>query len=267
MRSDATQAAARWRLALPRHRLAGRIGSRAGRGLGSSIEFEDHRAYQPGDDPRHVDWRAYARTDRIEVRLYREEVAPLLDVVVDTSASMGTTPGKLEALHALVAASAVWAGAGGGTSRVLEAGGGVLDPMVPLAVGGPQRALPPLVPLRRNGLRLVVSDFLFPRDPRAELTRIAAGAAHVFVVHLLDPWEVEPETSGTITLVDVEDDERVDLALDATAVAAYRARLTRLERELADAVRVVGGTVALARAGDPAGMFADLGRQGILEPA
>ena len=54
MSADVDRAASRWRLAVPRRRLAGRYGDRAGRGIGSSIEFEEHRAYQPGDDPRHV---------------------------------------------------------------------------------------------------------------------------------------------------------------------------------------------------------------------
>ena len=49
-----------------------------GRGPGSSLEFLDFRDYVPGDDLRHVDWRAYARTDSLKVRLFREEVSPLL---------------------------------------------------------------------------------------------------------------------------------------------------------------------------------------------
>src|SRR5439155_2967235 len=60
------------------------LGARAG----SSLEFRDHRSYEPGDDLRHVDWHAFARTDQLSVKLYREEVSPHLDVLIDGSRSM-----------------------------------------------------------------------------------------------------------------------------------------------------------------------------------
>src|SRR5690606_31412307 len=97
MRPETALAAEVFRLRVPRRTLQGRIGDRAGRGIGSSIEFEDWRDYQPGDDLRHVDWRGYARTDVLKVRLYREEVAPVLDVVLDVSRSMAVTPRKARA--------------------------------------------------------------------------------------------------------------------------------------------------------------------------
>ena len=79
----AVRAAATFRLALPRTPVGGRIGERLGSGTGSSLEFQDYRPYAPGDDLRHVDWAAYARSELIAVRLYREEVAPRIDLVVD----------------------------------------------------------------------------------------------------------------------------------------------------------------------------------------
>ena len=72
----AVRAAAAFRLAMPRTPIGGRIGERLGSGTGSSLEFQDYRPYAPGDDLRHVDWAAYARSELLAVRLYREEVAP-----------------------------------------------------------------------------------------------------------------------------------------------------------------------------------------------
>src|ERR1700761_9106351 len=66
----------------------GQAGNWLGAGTGSSIDFQDHRPYLPGDDPRYIDWRAYARTGQYIMKLYREEVSPLLDLVLDVSASM-----------------------------------------------------------------------------------------------------------------------------------------------------------------------------------
>ena len=66
----------------------GGAGDHAGRGTGASMDFQDHRAYSPGDDPRHINWQAFARTGQYSMKLFREEVRPLVDVVVDVSASM-----------------------------------------------------------------------------------------------------------------------------------------------------------------------------------
>ncbi len=268
MRDEVRIAAARFGLAVPRRALTGTHGERLGRGLGSSVEFEDHRDYQPGDDPRHVDWRAYARTDRLAVRLYREEVAPVVDLIVDRSASMAVRDAKARALRDLIDALGLCAGQGGGRVRFLEAGGGTFDPARETALDRPPTALLPRSPLFPRSLRVVVSDFLTPDDPAPALQRIAAGAAHLFVVQLLDGWELDPLATGPATLVDVESPQTADLVLDRATIAAYRQRLRRLQDDLADATRRIGGTFAVVRAAEPDAMLGgDLLRQEVLVPA
>src|SRR5579864_1295187 len=56
---------------------------------GSSVEFSDYRTYAPGDEYRRIDWNAYARLERLFVRLYRAEEDLSLALLLDTSASMG----------------------------------------------------------------------------------------------------------------------------------------------------------------------------------
>ena len=101
----AVRAAAAFRLAMPRTPIGGRVGERLGAGTGSSLEFQDYRPYAPGDDLRHVDWAAYARSELLAVRLYREEVAPRIDLVLDVSRSMAVTEQKLRAYGELVGAA------------------------------------------------------------------------------------------------------------------------------------------------------------------
>lgn len=55
---------------------------------GFSVEFAQHRAYNPGDDLRHVDWKVYARKERLFIKQYEEETNLRHFVVLDTSASM-----------------------------------------------------------------------------------------------------------------------------------------------------------------------------------
>lgn len=56
---------------------------------GFSAEFAEHRQYTAGDDPRRVDYRMLARTDRLYVKQYEEETNMRVQVLLDTSASMG----------------------------------------------------------------------------------------------------------------------------------------------------------------------------------
>ncbi len=55
---------------------------------GFSVEFAEHRPYNPGDELRHVDWKVYAKTDRYYIKQYEEETNLRHHVVLDTSPSM-----------------------------------------------------------------------------------------------------------------------------------------------------------------------------------
>src|SRR5262245_37225608 len=55
---------------------------------GFSVEFAEHRQYGPGDEIRHIDWRAYGKTDRYYVKEYEEETNLKAYLVLDTSGSM-----------------------------------------------------------------------------------------------------------------------------------------------------------------------------------
>jgi uncharacterized protein (DUF58 family) len=56
---------------------------------GFSVEFAEHRKYAAGDDPRHIDYRMLARTDRLYVKQYEEETNMRVQILLDTSGSMG----------------------------------------------------------------------------------------------------------------------------------------------------------------------------------
>ena len=256
MRPECRSAAGTFGLALPRGVLAGRAGERLGRGTGSSLEFMDFRDYTPGDDLRHVDWRTYARTDQLKVRLFREEVSPNLDIIADLSASMAVTERKEQALRDLVEAAAFWASRWGCRPRRLSCGGEVFEDgdAVPLS-GAADGDLLPREALRPRGLRLLISDFLFRDDPAPMLRKLASGAAHLYVIQLLDPWEWEPVREGTITLRDCETGDRLDLELDPRTIDAYRRRLDVLTGSVRRAMHGVGGSYGAVRADHPLAMF------------
>lgn len=74
---------------------------------GSSIEFAEHRPYFQGDDVRHIDWRAYAKSDRLYVKEFEEETNLRCYIAVDASTSMsfGTVPLSKFAYASVVAAA------------------------------------------------------------------------------------------------------------------------------------------------------------------
>ncbi|MGL4553670.1 MAG: DUF58 domain-containing protein [Gemmataceae bacterium] len=66
---------------------------------GASVEFAEHRQYYPGDEIRHIDWRAVAKTDRYYVKEYEEETNLRATLLVDASGSMaysGKHPAKFQ---------------------------------------------------------------------------------------------------------------------------------------------------------------------------
>lgn len=65
-----------------------RQGGHRSRNVGANIEYAEHREYVPGDDIRRIDWKAFARQDRISIKLQEEEESLPVDIFVDVSGSM-----------------------------------------------------------------------------------------------------------------------------------------------------------------------------------
>jgi len=66
---------------------------------GFSVEFAEHRSYEPGDEVRHIDWKLYGKTNRLYVKRYEEETNLRAHLILDTSKSMDYTSGKVSKLQ------------------------------------------------------------------------------------------------------------------------------------------------------------------------
>jgi uncharacterized protein (DUF58 family) len=66
---------------------------------GFSVEFAEHRLYNPGEATRHIDWKVYARTDRLYVKKYEEETNLRCMILIDNSSSMYFPGEKYNKLH------------------------------------------------------------------------------------------------------------------------------------------------------------------------
>src|SRR5215475_785727 len=169
------KAGMRYALEPPRTASAPLAGLQLGRQAGASLEFREHRDYQPGDDLRRIDWNAFARSDRLTVKLYREEISPHLDVVLDGSRSMALeSTAKARAAVGLAAAFAVAAQNAGyshnawlARAYVAPIGAGANRPSSWQSIDLDFRGNPSegfiRTPrgLRRQGMRVLISDLLW----------------------------------------------------------------------------------------------------------
>ncbi len=105
-----------------------------------------------------------------------------------------------------------------------------------------------LVPLRRQSVRIVVSDFLFPHDPIPLVRRLASDASTLWIVQILSGFEADPISAGGKRLVDGETGAELDLVIDDVAIARYKQRLTRLQGALASACRQFHARYAIVTA-------------------
>lgn len=250
------------------HRLAtlgdpqrGAIGERLARGTGSSLEFQDRRAYQAGDDVRHVDWRALARSDQVLVRQYREEVLPRVEIVVDPSRSMGVDAAKAQTAVDVVALTVIAGRAAGFQSVVALAGDRpeIVDAARFESAGveyASRASWPPalsvaLATLRAGSMRVLVSDFLFPHDAAAIVRPLAARGGGLALVQVLGADDLAPPVGAALRLVDSETDGSRDLVLDGRTVARYRERLERLTSGLHEECRRAGARFVRLDAAQP----------------
>jgi uncharacterized protein (DUF58 family) len=258
---------------------------------GFSVEFAEHRPYQPGDDPRYLDWRIAARADRWVIKQFEEDSNLRAALVLDVSPSMAWTgapsasrgaPARLTKrayAERLVAALALLLLRQHDAVGLVRFDDRVLSTVPPRARGGQWRRVlaalaepdPPrerplldsapadaleragqLVP--RAGLVVLVSDLLADAAPALDALRTLRGAGHdVAVVHVLDPAERElPAALGDAEFEDPETGYRVSAA-SADVRDAYRAAVDSALTEWRDGCARLGARYALVSTDEPFG--------------
>ena len=223
---------------------------------GVSVEFVERRPYVQGDDLRHLDWKAYARNDRLSLKRYEEETNLECTLVVDASASMGFPkdgrPTKYD--YAAQVAAAI-------TQLVLRERDGaalalfdhVLDRVVPAstAPGHLEPILPSLVErdpedttdlsvtlgqlsqrIPRPGLVVVISDLFGPVEALAAgLGQLRARRHDSIVLHVLHEDELRFPFDRLTRFEGMEDDSRL-LVDPASLREGYLAALSAWRAEV-----------------------------------
>jgi uncharacterized protein (DUF58 family) len=219
---------------------------------GTSLEFADYRRYAPGDDLRYLDWGIYARSDRLYIKLFREEVDLFVYIFVDASASMAFPSAKqkfLPASHIAAALSYVVLANHDhvklhllgdspthtaspfyrGRRRITDCIRFITSsiPEGPLEMA---RALAEhLRRLRRPGKAILISDFLMPAASYQQgLNLLRAFNLDIAVIQVLTRHEVDPPFSdGSLRIVDSETNAEIGFQWSPTVRQDYQAKLAQ----------------------------------------
>jgi len=200
---------------------------------GFSVEFTEYRQYTPGDDPRYLDWRVFARSDRYFIKKYEDETNLRVHLLADLSRSMdyGST-GYTKATYAgtLAATLAYFLHLQGDAVGLLTFDEQVRDFLparhraghlrqIMLALERPvsgtatdlEAPLERITSLiRKRGLVAMISDFLAPIDRlERNLVALTACGHEVSVFHVVDPTELNLGIEAAALFEDVESSKRI----------------------------------------------------------
>ncbi len=240
-----------------RRRLAGGLtGDHRSPRHGTSLDFADYREYTPGDDLRRIDQFAFARLDKLLLKLFEAEDDVTVRLLIDTSASMkgeklrraaqlaaaigfvSLTRRDVVTVHTFPSKSA--------SPRLLgrSAIGQLFSILEGLQAGGESPFAAAVTNLLSQpgppGLTVVLSDLL-TIDWEQGVRRLPARRGDLAVIQILDRNDIFPDMIGDLELVDSESGARVEVSLSAKVVEDYAELATAWIDEVAGRVRATGG--------------------------
>jgi uncharacterized protein (DUF58 family) len=220
------------------------VGIHPSRAKGLSSEFEEHREYSPGDDVRHIDWKAYGKFDRYSIKEYRETTNLKAYILLDASSSMSYASdglSKFEYGSTLTASLAYLMLKQQDAVGLITFSNRIEKMVPPLATSGHLFAilkeLEDRIPsgetssgsvlqelagsLKRRGFIILISDLLDkPEEVMRGLKQLRSRGNDVMVFHLLDSDELEFPFEQPTLFIDLEED--IKLLTDPQAVrSAY----------------------------------------------
>lgn len=230
---------------------------------GFSVEFSEYRAYTPGDDPRYLDWKLFARSDRYNIKRFEDETNLLCYLVVDMSRSMSFGSGaynKADYARTLAASVAYFMFTQRDAVGLLTFADDVADFLPPRHRAGHLRRLFGMLdrdtagratnlsrPLeriaesvRKRGLVVLISDLLAPVEEfRTRLGYLRSRGHDALVLQVLDPTEVNFTFAAPQMFHDLESGRK--LYIDPqTARSDYQRRFGEHAAELKKACLDLG---------------------------
>lgn len=212
---------------------------------GSSIEFSEHKLYSPGDEPKWIDWKFYAKTDRFYIKQFENESSLSAYLLIDSSASMGYKGidgkgfSKLDYASILLASLAYilieqrdkagLVSCSGGSAHLIPAGrksGHLnliikkLEGLAPTKGKGLASSINLLSEkLRKRGIVVIISDLLEDENSILKsLKLLKQRKQKIFLLHILHHSELAFPFTKTMQMFDMETDTQHKITVEPSRV-------------------------------------------------
>jgi hypothetical protein len=230
---------------LRRRRRLNKRGLQSTPSAGITREFKDHRQYSPGDDYRTIDWRIYARLERMFIRIFEEVQEFHVHILIDRSRSMYEPFGEKRVVALRLAVALAYLSLinqhrvslmsiGDAAHREMPPLKGqghineILRALSMMEFAGQTNLVDCLKQFRpgrdRRGIVFVVSD-LFGQSPelaKEALHQARMWPAETHVIQIMHPMEMDPQLEGEIRLIDVETNEIRRIWLNKRDMVRYK---------------------------------------------
>lgn len=256
------------------------LGSRQGGHLslkkGHGIEFSDYRKYELGDNPRHIDWGLYGRSERLYVKRFQEEQDIGVVILLDSTDSLRKPEGGIKWLRAReLALSLAYVGfMQRDTVRLISPGSyygpRLTSPSAIHRLAGELERLPECSPeeffsgirkamslIRIPGLAFLISDFLYPFEQiQTVFHELRSKNLDICAIQVLSRSELDPPFRGEdLVLIDSETGNELALQCSDRVLREYRYRLQQHNKQLEEFFLSIGVRFQRAEAEQPLDEF------------
>ncbi|WP_066289148.1 DUF58 domain-containing protein [Bacillus sp. FJAT-29937] len=240
-------------------------GSRQSSKFGSSLEFSDFRAYQPGDDVRQIDWNVYGRTQKHYIKRYLDEQELSIAIYLDATSSMRKINKKWELAKYLGAALSFIVLNSDDRLFFTPVSSRGIQPVKRKGAVYSRRTFVEILQLdeaettgefiknlnksivKSQQLSIIITDGLEPLNEIENLLKkLAAYKQEVWFIQVLSSEEISPRYSGDMKLIDAETDSIVNVSMSPSIIAEYEKRIQEHNRHLEGLCRKFGGHYVLA---------------------
>ncbi len=240
----------------------GYSGARKSKSKGSSVEFSDFREYVPGDDFRKIDWNAYARFEKLFIKLFMEEREVLVNIFLDTSKSMDFGEPKKSLIAKQLALYIGYLSLSNmDRVNIYMYNDNALNDT---GVLSGKKTFPMMVNHIENvssdnkndffnyiksrpykkGISIVISD-IFTKNFGEAVKYLSYMNQNIIVIHTLRKEEISPQVTGDMRFIDSETDEAKDISITSSILDAYQNTFKDYLAEIKEVCRKYGCMYAL----------------------
>lgn len=264
-------------------------GNHRSKTFGSSCEFSDYRDYMPGDDIAKIDWNAFARFDKLYLKLFLDERQLHTRIYIDASRSMGYGNGKKDSQALMIAAALAYISISEmdkvsmyliKDDRIEELAVNMLGKesyfnnigkLNDVVFDGDCRISEAILPSTvgyGDGLSVLISDFLTDSDFETAIDHLSAKKRDILCIQILSKEELNPKARGKMHFFDSENSEKFYRKnINREIAQAYKRALEYATGRIRDYCGARGANYMLVPAEEPlsAIFYDDMISMGVLK--